>query len=90
VYNATDAINKLPFKDGSLICKWIRSMGRMEKSRLPLLIAAPGANGNNIPRREAYPTIERSNNTINYDAAVASFPYGGTDGLNTRVWWDKP
>ncbi len=56
----------------------------------PVLAAAPGANGNLIPRREAYPLIEQSNNTANYNAAVAAFPYGGTDGLNTRVWWDKP
>lgn len=56
----------------------------------PALVAAPGANGDLIPRREAYPLIEQSNNTKNYNAAVASFPHGGTDGLNTRVWWDKP
>lgn len=56
----------------------------------PVLIAAPGANGDRIPRREAYPTIEQSNNAANYTAAVAAFPYGGADDLNTRVWWDKP
>jgi hypothetical protein len=56
----------------------------------PVLIAAPGANGDRIPRREGYPLIEQSNNTANYNAAVASFPYGGSDDLNTRVWWDKP
>jgi hypothetical protein len=56
----------------------------------PVLTAAPGANGDLIPRREGYPLIEQSNNTVNFNAAVAAFPYGGTDGLNTRVWWDKP
>ncbi|MEO6151367.1 MAG: SusD/RagB family nutrient-binding outer membrane lipoprotein [Mucilaginibacter sp.] len=56
----------------------------------PILVAAPGANGDKIPRREGYPTQERANNTANYNAAVASFPYGGTDDLNARVWWDKP
>ena len=60
------------------------------RTGFPLLIAAPGANGNLIPRREGYPLIERSNNTNNYNAAVASFPYGGADDLNARVWWDKP
>jgi hypothetical protein len=55
----------------------------------PALTAAPGANGDKIPRREAYPTQERSNNTTNYNAAVAAFPYGGADDLNARVWWDK-
>jgi hypothetical protein len=56
----------------------------------PVLVAAPGANGNQIPRREGYPVQERSNNTANYNAAVAAFPYGGVDDLNPRVWWDKP
>ncbi len=55
----------------------------------PLLVAAPGANGNRIPRREAYPVQERANNAANYSAAVAAFPYGGADDLNARVWWDK-
>jgi hypothetical protein len=56
----------------------------------PVLVAAPGANGNRIPRREGYPVQERANNTTNYDATVAAFPYGGADDLNGRVWWDKP
>lgn len=60
------------------------------RTNYPALTAAPGANGNLIPRREGYPLIEASNNTENYNAAVAAFPYGGTDGLNARVWWDKP
>jgi hypothetical protein len=60
------------------------------RTGFPVLAAAPGANGDMIPRREGYPLIEASNNTENYSAAVAAFPYGGTDGLNARVWWDKP
>lgn len=55
----------------------------------PVLVAASGANGDRIPRREGYPTQEQTNNTINYHAAVASFPYGGSDDLNARLWWDK-
>ncbi|WP_316829187.1 SusD/RagB family nutrient-binding outer membrane lipoprotein [Pedobacter aquatilis] len=54
------------------------------------LAPAPNNNGILIPRREGYPTQERANNAANYNAAVASFPYGGTDDLNARVWWDKP
>lgn len=56
----------------------------------PVLVAAPGANGDRIPRREGYPLIEQSNNSANYTSAVAAFPYGGADDLNARVWWDKP
>ncbi|MDB5231690.1 MAG: hypothetical protein JWN76_2495 [Chitinophagaceae bacterium] len=55
----------------------------------PALVAAPGANGDKIPRREGYPVQERANNATNYNAAVSTFPYGGSDDLNARVWWDK-
>ena len=91
VYNATDAIKQIAIQRWiHLFLNGYEAWAEWRRVGFPILIAAPGANGNNIPRREAYPTIERSNNTVNYDAAVASFPYGGTDGLNTRVWWDKP
>ncbi|TMI62704.1 MAG: SusD/RagB family nutrient-binding outer membrane lipoprotein [Bacteroidetes bacterium] len=91
VYNATDAIKQIAIQRWiHLFVNGYEAWAEWRRVGFPILIAAPGANGNNIPRREAYPTIERSNNTINYDAAVAAFPYGGTDGLNTRVWWDKP
>jgi hypothetical protein len=91
VYNATDAIKQIAIQRWiHLFVNGYEAWAEWRRIGYPILIAAPGANGNNIPRREAYPTIERSNNTVNYDAAVAAFPYGGTDGLNTRVWWDKP
>ncbi len=60
------------------------------RTGFPNLVVPVGINGGLMPRRDGYPTQERSNNTNNYNAAVAAFPYGGTDGLNTRVWWDKP
>lgn len=56
----------------------------------PNLTVAADINGGQMPRREGYPTQEASNNKANYEVAVKAFPYGGTDGLNTRVWWDKP
>lgn len=60
------------------------------RTGFPNLTLASDINGGQIPRREGYPTQEASNNKANYENAVKSFPYGGTDGLNTRVWWDKP
>ncbi|HEX7846564.1 MAG TPA: SusD/RagB family nutrient-binding outer membrane lipoprotein [Chitinophagaceae bacterium] len=60
------------------------------RTGFPALTAPATANGGKIPRREGYPTQEANNNAANYNAAVAAFPYGGTDGLNARVWWDKP
>ena len=55
----------------------------------PELTLANDINNGQIPRREGYPTQEAANNKSNYENAISSFPYGGTDGLNTRVWWDK-
>ena len=60
------------------------------RTGFPVLVAAPGANGDKIPRREGYPVQDRANNATNYNAAVSVFPYGGSDDLNARVWWDKP
>lgn len=54
------------------------------------LLPAPNNNGAPIPRREGYPTQERSINPTSYASAVSGFPYGGADDLNARVWWDKP
>jgi hypothetical protein len=91
VYDPVNAINQIALQ------RWIHlflhgyeAWAEWRRTGYPLLIAAPGANGDKIPRREGYPTIERSNNTANYDAAVAAFPYGGADDLNARIWWDKP
>ncbi|HEX7905789.1 MAG TPA: SusD/RagB family nutrient-binding outer membrane lipoprotein [Chitinophagaceae bacterium] len=54
----------------------------------PNNLVTPG--GAAVPLRNSYPPNEVFNNGTNYNAAVAAFPYGGTDALNTRVWWDKP
>jgi hypothetical protein len=91
LYNPLEAIKQIAIQRWiHLFLNGYEAWAEWRRTGYPILIAAPGANGNNIPRREAYPTIEMSNNTANYNAAVAAFPYGGTDGLNTRVWWDKP
>ena len=91
IYNSATAVKQIAVQ------RWIHlflhgyeAWAEWRRTGFPLLIAAPGANGNLIPRREGYPLIERSNNTTNYNAAVAAFPYGGADDLNARVWWDKP
>lgn len=42
-----------------------------------------------IPRRFAYPTTEPNVNGTAYNAAIAAFPYGGTDVHDNKVWWDK-
>jgi hypothetical protein len=91
VYNPTEAIKQIAVQRWiHLFLNGYEAWAEWRRTGFPLLTAAPNANGNRIPRREAYPTIERSNNTSNYNAAVAAFPYGGADDLNTRVWWDKP
>jgi len=90
-YNSTTAIQQIATQRWvHLFLNGYEAWAEWRRTGFPLLTAAPGANNNLIPRREAYPVQEQANNTANYNAAVAAFPYGGTDGLNTRVWWDKP
>jgi hypothetical protein len=43
--------------------------------------------GGTIPRRQAYPSTEPSNNATNYQAAVSKLT--GGDLYSSRVWWDK-
>ncbi len=44
--------------------------------------------GGAIPRRQAYPLSEASQNGTNYKAAASSL--SGGDLFSSRVWWDKP
>lgn len=91
LYDPANAIKQIATQ------KWIHlflngyeAWAEWRRTGYPILIPAPGANGDKIPRREAYPVQERNINPTNYNAAVAAFPYGGADDLNARVWWDKP
>jgi hypothetical protein len=89
-YNPATAIQQIATQRWvHLFLNGYEAWAEWRRTGYPNLVAAPGANGSRIPRREAYPTIERSNNTANYNAAIAALPYGGADDLNTRVWWDK-
>ncbi len=90
-YNAGTAIQQISTQRWvHLFLHGYEAWAEWRRTGFPVLIAAPGANGDKIPRREGYPVQELANNTTNYNAAVAAFPYGGTDGLNARIWWDKP
>ena len=90
-YDAANAVQQIAYQRWvHLFLNGYESWAEWRRTSYPVLVAAPGANGDRIPRREGYPTQESANNTTNYNAAVASFPHGGTDDLNARVWWDKP
>jgi hypothetical protein len=90
-YNPGTAIMQIAYQRWvHLFLHGYEGWSEWRRTGYPTLVAAPGANGDRIPRREGYPTQEQANNTINYQAAVASFPYGGADDLNARLWWDKP
>jgi hypothetical protein len=89
-YNAATALQQIAYQRWvHLFLHGYEGWAEWRRTGYPILVAAPGANGDKIPRREGYPTQERSNNATNYNSAVASFPYGGADDLNARVWWDK-
>ncbi|PST83344.1 SusD/RagB family nutrient-binding outer membrane lipoprotein [Pedobacter yulinensis] len=90
-YTPADALRKIGYQRWlHLFLHGYEGWAEWRRTGYPALVAAPGANGDRIPRREAYGTQERSINPANYNAAVSAFPYGGADDLNARVWWDKP
>ena len=91
LYEAANAIRQIATQRWvHLFLNGYEAWAEWRRTGFPVLVAAPGANGDKIPRREGYPVQDRANNATNYNAAVSAFPYGGTDGLNARVWWDKP
>ncbi len=91
VYNPTTAIQQIATQRWvHLFLHGYEGWAEWRRTGYPVLTAAPGANGDQIPRREGYPVNEPQINRASYNAAVAAFPYGGSDGLNARVWWDKP
>jgi hypothetical protein len=61
------------------------------RTGVPALVPAADAlnPSKKIPRRFPYPSTEVNINGNAYKAALASFPYGGNDDLDNRVWWDK-
>lgn len=91
IYDPANAIRQIAYQRWvHLFLHGYEGWAEWRRTGYPLLVAAPGANGNQIPRREGYPVQERANNKTNYNAATGAFPYAGTDDLNARVWWDKP
>ncbi len=90
-YTPADGLRKIGYQRWvHLFLHGYEGWAEWRRTGFPLLTLPSGINGGQIPRRDGYPTQERNNNAFNYNAAVAAFPYGGTDGLNARVWWDKP
>ncbi len=90
-YDPVDGLSKIGYQRWvHLFLHGYEGWSEWRRTGFPALTLPVGINGGLIPRRDGYPTQEQSNNTTHYNAAVGTFPYGGTDGLNTRVWWDKP
>ncbi len=65
----------------------LQSWFEWRRTGYPVLTPAiAGMNDGKIPVRVPYPTDEASRNPTNLAAGVTLL--GGTDNLNTRVWWD--
>lgn len=91
VYNPTTALQQIGYQRWvHLFMHGYEGWAEWRRTGFPTLSPPPNNNGAQIPRREGYSTQEQANNTVNYKAAIAAFPYGGADDLNARVWWDKP
>lgn len=77
-YDPANAIKQIAYQRWvHLFLHGYEGWAEWRRTGYPTLVAAPGANGDRIPRREGYPTQEQQNNATNYNAAVAAFPYGG-------------
>ena len=92
IYNPLTALQQIGNQRWAhLFLNGYEGWAEWRRTGFPNFIApAPNNNGAPIPRREGYPTQERSINSASYNSAVGSFPHGGADDLNARVWWDKP
>ena len=58
------------------------------RTGLPVMPSRAGMDNNGVmPVRFNYPATLQQTNRENYEAAVQSM--GGTDDINTKVWWEK-
>jgi hypothetical protein len=91
LYNPTDALKLINTQ------YWIvnlrngtEAFANFRRTGFPLLTANPIGTplpGGGFARRVPYPTVERSVNAANYNAAVTSM---GGDDVTKRVFWDIP
>ncbi|MBT1699497.1 SusD/RagB family nutrient-binding outer membrane lipoprotein [Fulvivirgaceae bacterium PWU4] len=86
-YSAAEGLQKI------IMQKWVHqylngyeAWADWRRTGFPVLTPAADGSISSIPRRQGYPTPEKSLNKKNYDAAIA---IQGTDNLVTRTWWDK-
>jgi len=88
-YDAANAIEQINTQYwAATFMNWYETFSNWRRTGFPVLVPTnyPGnVTGGTIPRRLTWSTSEQSNNTENYDAAVAA---QGADELTTRVWWD--
>lgn len=60
------------------------------RTGVPTFLVGPGnTNSQRIPKRWQYPTSERANNKVNYDAAIQSQFGSNGDNINVDIWLVK-
>jgi hypothetical protein len=65
----------------------LEAYAEWRRTGYPALVPGPdNLNGDRIPRRLPYPTMEQNLNGANLKAAQDR---QGDTGLNGRVWWDR-
>ncbi|WP_276500510.1 SusD/RagB family nutrient-binding outer membrane lipoprotein [Terrimonas pollutisoli] len=90
VYSATDAIKQISYQRWiALYLNGFESWMEWRRTGFPTLSPGPAplTSDGQIPRRQAYTTLERDLNLDNYKAVLQS---QGPDELNTKIWIDKP
>jgi hypothetical protein len=90
VYSATDAIKQISYQRWiALYLNGYEAWMEWRRTGYPTLNPGPAplTSDGQIPRRQAYTTLERDLNLDNYKAVLQS---QGPDELNTKIWIDKP
>jgi hypothetical protein len=90
VYNPATAIKQISEQRWTaLYLNGYEAWAEWRRTGFPVLSPGPAplSVDGQIPRRQAYTTLERDLNLTNYTAAIAS---QGADAVNTKIWIDKP
>jgi len=89
-YTPADAIEKISYQRWiALYLNGYEAWMEWRRTGFPILDPGPSplSIDGEIPRRQAYTTLERDLNLENYNSVLQS---QGPDEVNTRIWIDKP
>ena len=89
-YNPANGLKQIAYQRWvHLFMNGFEAWAEWRRTGYPELSSPVGNPAKAIPRRQAYPTEESSNNKAHYSEAIQR-QFNGADDLTGRLWWDKP